>query len=158
MSDSSHRYKNLYFAIPAVGLIVSVLYMLLTGRLPTSVENTLDTNYIVVFLIMMLAGAVVTLGSYFMRGTQFSLNIEVAGLMSLSLATVIYGIMVLTYGEFLISVGATLSICFGFVCMVRMFEVRATINEREEARRLCLKHQIDADELIARSEDEGRAT
>ena len=146
---------KLMFMIPSVGIAGSCVYMLSTGYLPVSVAS-ISSNYVTVFVIMMLIGSVVVVAATLMRGTVFTLNMELAGLMSLSLSSIIYGLTVLTYGEIRPTVGATLSVCFGLACVVRMVEIRRKIRNFEEQQRLCAKHKLDADEIIVRSQDEGR--
>lgn len=148
--------RTLYLALPSAAILIGSLFMMFTGNLPESVETSLGDNYLITLLVMLIAGSSVTLAAHFMKGTQFSLNVEFAGLMSLMLSTVIYGLIVLTYAGVRVTVGAGLSIAFGATCIVRMVEIRRKTKVAEEQRRLCLKHQIDADHIIARSEDEGR--
>lgn len=148
--------RTLYLALPSSAILIGSLFMLLTGNVPESIRTSPSDQYIIVLLVMLIAGSSVTLGAHLMKGTQFSLNIEFAGLMSLVLSTVIYGLIVLTYGGFRLTVGGCLSIAFGVTCVVRMVEIRKKTKAAEEQRRLCLKHQIEADHIIARSENEGR--
>lgn len=148
--------RTLYLAIPSAAILVGSLFMMFTGNLPRSVATSLGDNYLITLLVMLIAGSSVTLGAHFVKGTQFSLNIEFAGLMSLMLSIVIYGLIVLTYAGVRVTVGGGLCIAFGVTCIVRMVEIRRKTKAAEEQRRLCAKHRIDADRIIARSEDEGR--
>lgn len=155
--NSKKNSRSPYLTVLALGVLVSSGYMIVTGNLPVSVSTSTDSHYLLVFLTMMLVGSMVVLGSYFTRGTEFSLNVELAGLMSLSFSTIIYGIMILTYGTFRVSVGGSLAIGFGISCVIRMVEIHRKFRESARQAELCRKHQLDAEKLTARSEDdEGR--
>lgn len=149
--------RSPHIAVPSAGVLVASAYMLLTGDLPVSVSTAADSHYLTVFLLMMLVGSLVALVSYFVRGTEFSLNVELAGLMSLSFSVIIYGIMILTYGEFRVTVGGSLAIALGISCVMRMVEIHRKFRESARQAELCRKHMLDAEKLMARSEDdEGR--
>lgn len=151
--------RSPYMAVSSAGVLAASAYMLLTGDLPVSVSTSADSHYLTVFLLMMLVGSLVVLVSNFVRGTQFSLNVELAGLMSLSFSVIIYGIMILTYGEFRLRVGGSLAIALGISCFIRMVEIHRKFRESARQAELCRKHQLDAELLVARSEDdEGRHT
>lgn len=144
-------------AVSSAGVLAASAYMLLTGDLPVSVSTATDNHYLTVFLLMMLVGSLVVLVSYFVRGTEFSLNVELAGLMSLSFSVIIYGIMILTHGTFRVTVGGSLAIALGISCFIRMVEINRKFRESARQAELCRKHQLDAEKLTARSEDdEGR--
>lgn len=153
-----HKYndRSLHLAVPAAAVLCASLYMMFTGNLPTSMRNSVDGGYLNVLLVMLAAGSAVVMAAHFMEGTQFSMNIEFAGLMTLALSAIIYGMIILTYDEFRVSVGGSLSIAFGISCGIRMSEIRRKTREREEQERLLRKHGLDADKIICRSEDEGR--
>ena len=149
--------RSPYIAVSSAGVFAASAYMLLTGDLPVSVSTSADSHYLVVFLLMMAVGSGVVLGSHFSRGTEFSLNVELAGLMSLSFSVIIYGIMILTYGELRVTVGGSLAIALGISCVMRMVEIHRKFRESARQAELCRKHQLDAEKLTARSEDdEGR--
>lgn len=144
-------------AVPSAGVFIASAYMLITGDLPALLSTSADGHYLTVFLLMMLVGSLVALVSYFVRGTEFSLNVELAGLMSLSFSVIIYGIMILTYGAFRVTVGGSLAIALGISCIVRMVEIHKKFRESARQAELCRKHQLEAEKLTARSEDdEGR--
>lgn len=156
---NKHNGRSPYISVPAAGIGAAASYMLLTGDLPVSVSTSADSHYLVVFLLMMLVGSIVVLISYFRKSTRFSLNVELAGLMSLSFSVIIYGIMILTYGAFRVTVGGVLAVTFGVSCIVRMIEIHRRIKDHDRQADLCRKHQLDAELLMARSvEDEGRPT
>lgn len=149
--------RSPYMTVPSAGVFIASAYMLLTGDLPALLSTSTDGHYLTVFLLMMLVGSLVALVSYFVRGTQFSLNVELAGLMCLSLSVIIYGIMILTYGTFRVTVGGSLAIALGISCIVRMVEIHRKFRESARQAELCRKHQLEAEKLTARSEDdEGR--
>lgn len=149
--------RSAHMAVSSAGVLVASAYMLLTGNLPVSVSTSTDSHYLLVFLIMMLTGSLVVLVSNFVRGTEFSLNVELAGLMSLSFSVIIYGIMILTYGTFRVTVGGSLAIALGISCITRMVEIHRKFRESARQAELCRKHQLDAEKFTARSEDdEGR--
>lgn len=155
---NKHNGRSPYISVPAAGIGAAASYMLLTRDLPVSVSTSADSHYLAVFLLMMLVGSIVVLISHFRKGTRFSLNVELAGLMSLSFSVIIYGIMILTYG-FRVTVGGVLAITFGVSCIVRMIEIHRRIKDHDRQAELCRKHQLDAELLMARSvEDEGRPT
>lgn len=144
-------------AVPSAGVFIASAYMLITGDLPVLLSTSADGHYLTVFLLMMLVGSLVALVSYFVRGTEFSLNVELAGLMSLSFSAIIYGIMILTYGALRVTVGGSLAIALGISCIVRMVEIHRKFRESARQAELCRKHQLEAEKLTARSEDdEGR--
>lgn len=162
--DLGYGGKALYLVVPAIGILIASVYMLITGNMSPTIRNSVNENYLWVLLITLLSGSVVMLGSYLMKRDRFSLDIEFAGLITLALSTGVYGIIIVTYEVFRISAGGALTLAFSASCVVRMVDIQRKIRGAKKQEEIVRKHlqdardigtRADAARMIARSEHEG---